>query len=128
MPPAALVGEGVGVAGEGGEVKAPQTAAEVRDFIGSNFNSLRYGRKDELPCDEDAYSLTAHDLLSAFHDAEDFQPPQPTPTANPRSEELSEARRKLRYFRDVYLLYREHHNPIYAARIAFGCAYRNLPF
>lgn len=28
----------------------------------------------------------------------------------------------------VWRLYRKHHNPIYAARIAFGIAFRRLPF
>lgn len=35
---------------------------------------------------------------------------------------------KIREFLSVYRLYAKHHNPIYAARIAFGCAFRGLPF
>lgn len=68
----------------------PRTAAEVRDFIGSNFNS----RKDEFPAAEgsgtwegtasenDVYCLTVHDLLSAFDQWQEAQPaPAPTGTA-----------------------------------------------
>ena len=47
-------------------IKQPQTAADIRAFLGSNYNSLAFGRADESPCDEDVYSLSAHDLLSAF--------------------------------------------------------------
>lgn len=28
----------------------------------------------------------------------------------------------------VWWLYRKHHSPVYAARIAFGIAFRRLPF
>ena len=35
---------------------------------------------------------------------------------------------RLREFFSVWRLYSKHHNPIYAARLAFGIAYRNLPF
>jgi hypothetical protein len=35
---------------------------------------------------------------------------------------------KLREFTQIYRLYRAAHSPLYAARIAFGCTYRNLPF
>lgn len=31
-------------------------------------------------------------------------------------------------FLNVYRLYRLSHSPIYAARIAYGCAFRGLPF
>ena len=34
----------------------------------------------------------------------------------------------LREFIQVYRLYRRHHPATYAARIAFGCAFRGLPF
>lgn len=51
------------------QVAWPTNAAEIREFIGSNFNS-REG--DEEPSDNDKYSLTAHDLLSAFSEWVDF--------------------------------------------------------
>ena len=47
----------------------PQDAAEIREFIGSNFNSRT---EDEEPSDNDQYSLTAHDLLSAFSEWVEF--------------------------------------------------------
>jgi hypothetical protein len=31
-------------------------------------------------------------------------------------------------FVSIFKLYRQHHSPIYAARIAFGCVFRGLPF
>jgi hypothetical protein len=34
----------------------------------------------------------------------------------------------LRDFIAVYRLYRRHHSIAYAARIAYGCAFRGLPF
>lgn len=34
----------------------------------------------------------------------------------------------IREFLSVYRLYARHHNPIYAARIAYGCVFRGLPF
>lgn len=34
----------------------------------------------------------------------------------------------LRNFIAIYRQYRAAHSPIYAARIAYGCAFRNLPF
>jgi hypothetical protein len=36
--------------------------------------------------------------------------------------------KRVREFIQVYRLYAKHHSPIYAARIAFGVAYRQLPF
>jgi hypothetical protein len=35
---------------------------------------------------------------------------------------------KLRNFLQIYRLYRSAHSPIYAARIAYGCAFRQIPF
>lgn len=34
----------------------------------------------------------------------------------------------LRHFIAMYRLYRPHHTPMYAARIAYDIAYRGLPF
>lgn len=31
-------------------------------------------------------------------------------------------------FLQVYRLYRSHHNPAYAARIAYGVVFKHLPF
>ena len=31
-------------------------------------------------------------------------------------------------FLQIYKLYRRAHSPLYAARIAFGCAFRRTPF
>ena len=35
---------------------------------------------------------------------------------------------RLTEFVQVYRLYRNHHNPAYAMRIAYGIVFRNLPF
>jgi hypothetical protein len=35
---------------------------------------------------------------------------------------------KLRDFFATYSLYRREHSMLYAARIAYGCAFRGLPF
>jgi hypothetical protein len=35
---------------------------------------------------------------------------------------------RLTEFLQIYRLYSRHHSPIYAARIAFGCVFRGLPF
>lgn len=43
----------------------PRNATEVRDFIGSQFQRTRYAREDHAPDEEDSYTLTAHDFLSA---------------------------------------------------------------
>ena len=54
-------------------MKKPKTPNEVIDFIGSNFNSMRtHGAAGVvLPLDLVTYSLTVHDILSAFEWAED---------------------------------------------------------
>lgn len=44
----------------------PSTAAEIRQFIDSDFNSLTYGQDDHEPSDDDIYSVRADDLLSSF--------------------------------------------------------------
>lgn len=44
----------------------PTTAKDVRDFIGSQFIELRYGKEGGEPHDNDVYKLSAHDILSAF--------------------------------------------------------------
>jgi hypothetical protein len=31
-------------------------------------------------------------------------------------------------FLQIYKLYRRAHSPLYAARIAYGCTFRSLPF
>jgi hypothetical protein len=36
--------------------------------------------------------------------------------------------KQFREFVGVFLQYARHHNPIYAARLAYGIAYRGLPF
>jgi hypothetical protein len=52
----------------------PKTALDIRAFIGSYFNSLKYGRPDEVSCDEDVYVVSVHDLLSAFSELLEFHP------------------------------------------------------
>lgn len=36
--------------------------------------------------------------------------------------------RRLTEFLQVFNLYRRHHSPIYAARIAYGITFKSLPF
>jgi hypothetical protein len=52
--------------GEDGPLRWPKTPEEIRSFVGSDFCSMEFGRDDEQPCDHDTYTVTAHDLLSAF--------------------------------------------------------------
>ena len=47
-------------------VSFPKTPAQVRSFVGHQFASLRYGREDESPDIDDLYTMTAHDIISAF--------------------------------------------------------------
>ena len=44
----------------------PTNAEEVRGFVGSDYCSLKYGRQDQTPDDNDIYSMSAHDLISAI--------------------------------------------------------------
>lgn len=43
----------------------PKNAAEVRAFIGNQFERLQYGKESGRPHENDRYTLTAHDFLSA---------------------------------------------------------------
>ena len=43
----------------------PKDAAEVRQFMGSNFICAEFVGSDESPNDDDRYLLSAHDFLSA---------------------------------------------------------------
>lgn len=44
----------------------PNTPEEIRAFIGKSFSSLQFGQDNEQPHENDTYTLTAHDLISAF--------------------------------------------------------------
>lgn len=59
---------GSGVAASAGSepVAWPKDAADVRAFIGSQFERLQYGKENGVPHENDRYTLTSHDLLSAF--------------------------------------------------------------
>ncbi len=47
----------------------PKTPQEVIDFIGGNFNSMtKFSVEGSLPLEDVRYSLTVHDLLSAFYE------------------------------------------------------------
>jgi len=54
-------------------MRKPKTPDEVIEFIGSNFNSMRTHGPDgkKLNADMVTYSLTVHDILSAFEWTED---------------------------------------------------------
>jgi hypothetical protein len=47
----------------------PRTPQEMIDFIGSQFEVHQFAEKDgtPLPLDMNRFTLTVHDLLSAFH-------------------------------------------------------------
>lgn len=53
-------------AGTAGSVAPPMTPREVRDFVGVDFCSLEYGAEDQVPHEDDTYTMTAHDLISAL--------------------------------------------------------------
>jgi hypothetical protein len=63
QPPQALE-----AASEDAKPFIPRTPAEVRDFLRSNCNWLRWGdpANPDTATEDDTYELTAHDLLSAF--------------------------------------------------------------
>lgn len=50
----------------------PKDAAEVREFMASNFEAMTFGNPDQSPSDNDRYQLTAHDFLSAVNWWADF--------------------------------------------------------
>mgnify|MGYP000169730419 CR=1 FL=1 len=54
-------------AGLGGSAEHwPTNADEVRGFVGNDYCSLKYGRQDQSPDDNDIYTMSAHDLVSAI--------------------------------------------------------------
>ena len=48
------------------EARWPATPAEVREWVGSNFNSVHFAHVNQQPSANDTYSMSAHDILSAF--------------------------------------------------------------
>jgi len=42
------------------------TPEKVRKFFSSNFETLHYGRDDQAPDEADKYTMSAHDIISAF--------------------------------------------------------------
>ena len=56
----------------------PKNAAEVREFIGGNYEAMEFGNADQSPSEDDRYKLTAHDFLSSVIWWADF-PHQPSP-------------------------------------------------
>lgn len=51
----------------------PVTADAIRNFVGSDFCSLKFGREDQAPDENDQYLMSAHDLISAFRSWKDFE-------------------------------------------------------
>ena len=49
-----------------GESAWPKDAADVRRFIEAHCENVQYGRHGPAPHDDDRYTLTAHDLLTAI--------------------------------------------------------------
>ena len=66
----------------------PKTPEEVRDFIGGNYSSLRYGNPHDgdVPSEDDLYEVTAHDLISAFRQWEPSPPPGATVPATQKDQ------------------------------------------
>ena len=54
-------------------MEKPSTPEQVIEFVGSNFSSMRTHSETEgrLPIDRISYTLTVHDILSAFEFADD---------------------------------------------------------
>lgn len=44
----------------------PTSADGVRNFVGGDFISIRYGRADQAPDENDVYTMSGHDLISAI--------------------------------------------------------------
>lgn len=44
----------------------PRDAEQVRAFMGTHVATLRYARDDHQPDDDDTYTLSAHDFLTAI--------------------------------------------------------------
>lgn len=59
----------------------PNTLEEIRAFIGMQFSSLQFGQENEQPHENDTYTLTAHDLISAFQGLEIDAPVSAEPVA-----------------------------------------------
>lgn len=62
----------------------PNTPEEIRAFIGMQFSSLQFGQENEQPHENDSYTLTAHDLISAFQWLEIDAPVSAEPVAVPK--------------------------------------------
>lgn len=61
----------------------PTNAEQVRQFVGSNFCSLKYALRKKTPDENDIYEMSAHDLISAFNDWRDFVLKQEAKPAQP---------------------------------------------
>ena len=72
----------------GEPVAWPKTAAEIRDFIDVHYISMA---GDDDPSDYDKYTLTAHDLLSAFRWWTGFAPQPAEPVKVPSDADLLDA-------------------------------------
>lgn len=46
----------------------PQTPDAIRIFLGSHMGGVSFGQEGGEPHEDDTYTLTAHDLASAFRD------------------------------------------------------------
>lgn len=44
----------------------PRTPEQIRLFVGGNFSSVQFAKGDVTPHEDDTYSVTAHDLITAF--------------------------------------------------------------
>ncbi|ERE48646.1 hypothetical protein H671_21562, partial [Cricetulus griseus] len=44
----------------------PRTPEQIRQFLGGNFSSVQFAKGDVTPHEDDTYSVTAHDLITAF--------------------------------------------------------------
>jgi len=44
----------------------PRTPEQIRQFVGGNFSSVQFAKGDVTPHEDDTYSMTTHDLITAF--------------------------------------------------------------
>lgn len=86
-------------AGEQEPVAWPKDAKDVRAFFSADFITAQFASEDQAPCDEDRYTISAHDFLSAVNWWADFpHVPRDTSPVATQGEQLDAAR--YRYLRD----------------------------
>lgn len=65
----------------------PRNASEVRDFLGGHCAAMRYARDDYQPDEDDSYTLSTHDFLTAVYWWADVLPNDLQPQVRPLTDE-----------------------------------------